>query len=249
MDAKVHEMTARSSVTIGLLLPDVLGTYSDSGNATVLAQRLRWRGIPAEVLRCTADQAPPTSCDIYLLGGGEDTAQLFAADWLADYPALCRALATTSVTLAVCAGMQILGRTMVDSAGRRHRGVGLLDITTRPRRRRAIGNIVTTSQLPGVGKLCGFENHRGATTLGEGARPLGHVVTGVGNGGHGLGQHRHEGAMTDRIVGTYLHGPVLARNPALADHLLARVVGQPLPPLELPDQAALRRGYLQRTHR
>jgi CobQ-like glutamine amidotransferase family enzyme len=237
-------MTARSTVTIGLLLPDVLGTYSDSGNATVLAQRLRWRGIPAEVLRCTADQPPPTGCDVYLLGGGEDAAQLFAADWLRDHPALCRALATSSLTLAVCAGMQILGRTMADLAGNEHRGVELLDVTTRPRRRRAIGNIVTTSQLPGVGKLCGFENHRGGTTLGPDARPLGRVVSGIGNGARGFDQRRHEGVVADRIIGTYLHGPVLARNPALADHVLARVTGAPLPPLELPDQAALRKSYL-----
>jgi CobQ-like glutamine amidotransferase family enzyme len=237
-------MTARSTVTIGLLLPDVLGTYSDSGNATVLAQRLRWRGIPAEVLRCTADQAPPTGCDVYLLGGGEDAAQLFAADWLRDHPALCRALATTSVTLAVCAGMQILGRTMVDLTGKEHRGVELLDITTRPRRRRAIGNIVTASELPGVGKLCGFENHRGGTTLGPDARPLGRVVSGIGNGARGVGQRRHEGVAIDRIIGTYLHGPVLARNPALADHILARLTGAALPPLELPDQSALRKSYL-----
>jgi CobQ-like glutamine amidotransferase family enzyme len=237
-------MTAHSAVTIGLLLPDVLGTYSDSGNATVLAKRLRWRGIQAEVLRCTADQPPPTSCDIYLLGGGEDTAQLFAADWLRDHPALCRALASTSITLAVCAGMQILGRTMVDGSGQEHRGVDLLDITTRPRRRRAIGNIVTSSQLPDVGKLCGFENHRGGTSLGADARPLGRVVSGIGNGARGFGQHHYEGVVTDWIIGTYLHGPVLARNPALADHILSRATGTTLSPLELPDQAAQRKSYL-----
>jgi lipid II isoglutaminyl synthase (glutamine-hydrolysing) len=237
-------MTSASTVTIGLLLPDVLGTYSDSGNATVLAQRLRWRGIPAEVLRCTAAQAPPTGCDIYLLGGGEDTAQLFAASWLRSHRGLCRALESTGVTLAVCAGLQILGHTLTDSAGQEQPGAGLLDITTRPRRRRAIGNIVTDCQLPGVGQLCGFENHQGATTLGPGARPLGTVLSGVGNGDRSPGHVPVEGAMTDRVIGTYLHGPVLARNPALADHLLARATGAQLRPLELPDQANLRATYL-----
>jgi CobQ-like glutamine amidotransferase family enzyme len=237
-------MTTDSTITIGLLLPDVLGTYSDSGNATVLAQRLRWRGMSAEVLRCTAGQAPPTGCDIYLLGGGEDTAQLFAASWLRSHRALCHALESSGVTLAVCAGLQILGRTMADSDGREHSGAGLLDITTRPRRRRATGNIVTDCHLPGVGQLCGFENHRGATTLGPGVRPLGQVVSGVGNGERPFARAAGEGALSERIIGTYLHGPVLARNPALADHILARATGAALPPLELPDQAALRDNYL-----
>ena len=237
-------MGTDSTITIGLLLPDVLGTYSDSGNATVLAQRLRWRGIPAEVLRCTAAQPPPTGCDIYLLGGGEDTAQLFAASWLRSHRTLCRALDTSGVTLAVCAGLQILGHTMADADGRDHPGAGLLDITTRPRRRRAIGNIVTECHLPGVGQLCGFENHRGATTLGPAARPLGLVVSGVGNGDRPFGRAGAEGVVNDRIIGTYLHGPVLARNPALADYILARATGADLPPIELPDQAALRDTYL-----
>ena len=85
-------MTGESTVVIGLLLPDVLGTYSDAGNATVLAQRLRRRGIPAEVLVLSADSTPPATCDIYLLGGGENTAQLFAADWLRRHTQLRHAL-------------------------------------------------------------------------------------------------------------------------------------------------------------
>ncbi|WP_028925104.1 type 1 glutamine amidotransferase [Pseudonocardia acaciae] len=234
-----------SEITIGLILPDVLGTYADSGNATVLAQRLRWRGIPARILHCTAEEEPPTSCDIYLLGGGEDVAQLFAASWLRRHTGLCRAIAETGVTLAVCAGLQILGRTMTNMDGSEHPGAGLLDITTRPRRHRATGHIVTDCHVPGVGRLVGFENHRGATTLGAGARPLGQVVSGIGNGtGGGPGRKSPEGACTDRIIGTYLHGPVLARNPALADHILTRATGQPLPDLDVPDQAALRATYL-----
>jgi hypothetical protein len=235
---------ADSVITIGLLLPDVLGTYSDSGNAVVLCQRLHRRGIAARVVHCDARAAPPTGCDIYLLGGGEDTAQLFAASWLRSHRALCHALESSGVTLAVCAGLQILGRTMADSDGREHSGAGLLDITTRPRRRRATGNIVTDCHLPGVGQLCGFENHRGATTLGPGVRPLGQVVSGVGNGERPFARAAGEGALSERIIGTYLHGPVLARNPALADHILARATGAALPPLELPDQAALRNNYL-----
>ncbi|HEX4248550.1 MAG TPA: glutamine amidotransferase, partial [Pseudonocardia sp.] len=89
-----------------------------------------------------------------------------------------------------------------------------------------------------------FENHRGATTIGRDARPLGQVVSGVGNGSRPFGQQATEGVLSDRIIGTYLHGPVLARNPALADHILARATGAELPALELPDQTALRDTYL-----
>ena len=231
-------------ITIGLLLPDVLGTYSDAGNAVVLSQRLRWRGISARVLQCDAQATPPTGCDIYLLGGGEDTAQIFAATWLREHRPLCRALQQSATTLAVCAGLQILGHTVTDRTGTPHPGAELLDLTTRPRKRRATGEVVTRSTIPGIGLLTGFENHLGATTLGPDATPLGHVLTGVGNGDRHT-RHRTEGITTGRIIGTYLHGPVLARNPALADHILTTATGTTLPPLDVPDQAQLRRGYLK----
>ncbi|MGH3813819.1 MAG: type 1 glutamine amidotransferase [Pseudonocardiaceae bacterium] len=239
-------MSGESTVTIGLLLPDVLGTYSDAGNATILAQRLRWRGIPAEILTITARDLPATSCAVYVLGGGEDTAQQFAADWLRRHDQLRRALENSAVTLAVCAGLQILGRSLSDASGHDYPGLGLLDIATAPGRQRAVGEVITTCAVPGIGSLTGFENHRGVTTLGAGTAPLGRVITGIGNGtcDHHFG-HRTEGVLTDRVVGTYLHGPVLARNPALADHILHKVTGQSLPPLNLPDQTALRRIYLQ----
>ncbi|MGH3831641.1 MAG: type 1 glutamine amidotransferase [Pseudonocardiaceae bacterium] len=237
-------MSTESTVTIGLLLPDVLGTYSDVGNATVLAQRLRWRDIPAEIRTITARDTPATSCAVYLLGGGEDTAQHFAADWLRRHEKLRRALDTSAVTLAVCAGLQILGRSMTDASGQCYPGLDLLDITTAPGRRRAVGEVIASCVVPGVGALTGFENHRGVTTLCPDTAPLGRVITGTGNG-TGMGRYRTEGVLTDHIIGTYLHGPVLARNPALADHILNKITGQSLPPLELPDQAALRSTYLR----
>ncbi|MDQ1662367.1 MAG: hypothetical protein QOJ68_2347 [Blastococcus sp.] len=234
----------QSRLRIGVLLPEVLGTYSDAGSATVLAQRARWRGIEAEVLQVAADQTPPAECDIYVLGGGEDVAQQFAASWLRRFPALMHALDGSAVTLAVCAGMQILGTTITDVQGKRHAGLGLLDLATSPGRRRAVGEIVSQCEMPGVGLLTGFENHLGVSTLGSGAAPLGHVLAGTGNGNPDRRGVRVDGAVTDRIVATYLHGPVLARNPALADELLRRVIGRRLPELEVPDQAALRRTYL-----
>lgn len=235
-------MTSDSAVRIGALLPDVLSTYSDGGNVTVLAQRLRWRGVPVEICEIPLGRVPPTGCDLYLLGGGEDAAQAVAAEWLRSHPRLLTAMRQTATTFAVCAGLQVLGQWMEDSRGVRHSGAGLLDLTTSPGRRRAVGEIVTKCALPGVGALTGFENHRGATALGAGTRPLGRVLRGTGNATPG----RAEGVLTDRIIGTYLHGPVLARNPALADAVLTRVTGRAFPPLDLPDQDAVRLERLTR---
>ena len=237
-------MTGESTVVIGLLLPDVLGTYSDAGNATVLAQRLRRRGIPAEVLVLSADSTPPATCDIYLLGGGENTAQLFAADWLRRHTQLRHALTCHAQTLAVCAGLQILGQSLQDRSGHDHPGLGVLDVTTVPGRHRAVGEIISNCAIPGVGPLIGFENHLGTTTLGADTGRLGTVLTGTGNGTRDRAGLRTEGVLTDRVIGTYLHGPILARNPALADHILRTLVGQDLDPIDIPDQAALRRTYL-----
>jgi CobQ-like glutamine amidotransferase family enzyme len=237
-----------AELVIGVLLPDVLGTYSDAGNALILAQRARWRGVRTRVLDITATTVPPASCDIYLLGGGEDGAQVFAADWLSRYPALRHAMSTTAVTLAVCAGLQILGQSMSDRTGHTYSGLGLLDFTTIAGRRRAVGEVLSTCTIPGVGQLTGFENHQGISTTGVDLPPLGWVTRGVGNGTADRSGHRGDGACTGRIIGTYLHGPVLARNPALADHILKQATGQPMPPLDLPDQRAVRRTYLPTRH-
>lgn len=249
-------MSPGSSVSIAVLLPDVLGTYSDAGNATVLAQRLRWRGIDAEIVDVTASGAPPTGCSLYLLGGGEDTAQFFAARWLREHPGLLAAMDERAVTLAVCAGLQLLGHHMVDRQGEEHPGAGLLDLTTRPSSPRAVGETVAMSRVPGIGLLTGFANHGGATELGPDTPPLADVRSGPPNAPtepvDGAVGPASRGAPPagPGIVGTYLHGPVLARNPALADHLLARAVGHDLPPLDadrLPDLDALREQYLSGT--
>lgn len=233
-------MPAESTITIGLLLPDVLGTYSDVGNATVLVQRLRWRGIPAVVRTITARDEPAVSCELYLLGGGEDRAQQFATTWLRRQPKLLDAIRDRALTLAVCAGMQLLGQCLPDPEGHERPGLGVLDIATTLRQHRAIGEAVTECHLPAVGRLTGFENHRGATTLGTGVTPLGRVVAGIGNGADAA----VDGVLTKHVIGTYLHGPVLARNPALADHMLRQVTGWSLPPISLPDLLALRDTYL-----
>jgi CobQ-like glutamine amidotransferase family enzyme len=223
------------TVRIVHVYPTILGLYGDRGNALVLAHRARRRGFSTEVLEVAHGQAIPVDGDVYVLGGGEDVAQIAATDGLRSDGGLARALDDGAALLAVCAGLQVLGETFTAS-GSQIEGLGLLDVTTGRREVRAVGELVADPVgLPGLAILTGFENHGGATTLGPRAVPLARVVSGVGNG-DGSGT---EGAVQGRVVATYLHGPVLARNPALADHLLAMRLG-PLEPLSDPTVDRLR---------
>jgi hypothetical protein len=235
-------MTSQSAIRIALLLPDVLGTYADRGNATVLAQRARLRGIPAEVFHVSAETAAPTSCDVYVMGGGEDAAQAYAVQWLVSQPALLTTMQTAQV-LAVCAGMQVLGAWMQDRNGQRVAGADILDLTTSAAGRRAVGEVVADCTDRDIQTLTGFENHRGHTRLGASATPLSRIRCGTGNG------DGTDGVLTASVVGTYLHGPVLARNPTLADLLLRRATGQTLPALDVPDEDAARSLHLGRASR
>lgn len=228
------------AVRIGLVLPDVMGTYGDGGNAVVLRQRLRLRGIDAEIIDITLAEPVPDSLDLYTLGGAEDYAQRLATRHLQRHPGLQRAVDRGAPVLAICAAIQVLGHWYETSAGERVEGVGLLDVTTSPQPERTIGEVVSEPLLEGLTEsLTGFENHRGGTVLGPDAKPLAAVVKGAGNRlGDGF-----DGAVQGSVVATYLHGPCLARNPELADYLLSKVVG-PLPPLELPEVDQLRRERL-----
>jgi CobQ-like glutamine amidotransferase family enzyme len=229
-----------STVQIGLVLPDVMGTYGDGGNAVVLRQRLRLRGIAAEIVEITLADPVPESLDLYTLGGAEDYAQRLATKHLLAHQGLQRAAARGAPVLAICAAIQVLGHWYETSAGERVEGVGLLDVTTSPQPSRTIGEVVSTPLVEGMTlPLTGFENHRGGTVLGPDARPLAAVVKGAGNrAGDG-----YDGAVQGSVVATYLHGPCLARNPELADLLLSRVVG-PLEPLGLTEVEQLRRERL-----
>lgn len=238
-----------SELTIGLILPDVLGTYGDDGNALVLRQRARMRGMDAEIQRITLGQPVPETLDMYTVGGGEDVAQLLAAEHLIADGGLVRAANAGRPVLSICAGLQVLGRSF-HASGSTVDGLGLIDATTGSLRKRMIGEIVSTPQVEGVTEpLTGFANHMGSTILGPDASPLGLLTKGTGNtdrsdevgSGAGAGsdddrdQTRFEGAVQGSIIATYMHGPALARNPQLADLILARAMGisvSELPPLE-----------------
>lgn len=248
-----------STLRIGLVLPDVLGTYGDDGNALVLRQRARMRGMSAEIQRIELGQPVPDDLDVYTLGGGEDTAQILAAEHLLCDGGLTRAAQACRPILAICAGLQVLGESF-RADGRTVDGVGLLDATTSPLAKRAIGEVASQPTHAGITAeltepLTGFENHLGATILGPNAAPLGRTFRGVGNSDHnataGLAdataQVSAEGAVQGSVIATYMHGPALARNPQLADLLLARALGcalNELEPLEIPAIEQLRRERL-----
>ncbi len=223
-----------STLRIVVVHPDLLATYGDGGNGLVLANRARWRDIPAELLAARSDETLPAQVDCYLLGGGEDGPQAHAAAVLRDGP-LHRAVAAGASVLAICAGYQILGESFPGADGRALAGVGLLEVTTHPGGApRAVGELMVEGAEGALRQLTGFENHAGRTERGPGVEPLGIVRSGIGNG------DGTDGARSGRLVGTYLHGPVLARNPGLADWLLERCTGQVLTPLGDEEEEALR---------
>jgi CobQ-like glutamine amidotransferase family enzyme len=231
----VAESGGIDPVRVALVFPSVLGTYGDGGNATVLAQRLLWRGRGAEIVEVGIDEALPAEVDLYVLGGGEDSAQTLAVSRLRD-GTLARAVDAGTPIFAVCAGFQILGETFLDGTGGVHAGLGLIDCRTdRLPGQRAVGELLGEAAVAGIGTVTGYENHGGRTVLGAAARPFATVRGGVGNGDAGA-----DGAIQGSVVATYLHGPALARNPALADDLLSRIVG-PLAPLDDAEEVELRR--------
>jgi CobQ-like glutamine amidotransferase family enzyme len=235
-------------LTIAVVFPDLLGTYGDGGNGLVLARRASWRGIEVELIQARSGRPLPTA-DVYCLGGGEDGPEVRAAEVLVADGTIGRAVEHGAVVLGVCAGFQLLGTSFPDSAGRPHDGLGLLDVTTRKGRGvRAVGEVTAdptpdAPRLPSgrpLPPLTGFENHSAVTAVGPGARAVARVTRGVGNGdGNGT-----EGAWSGRVFGTYLHGPVLARNTALADLLLGWALSASgvtaLEPLDDDEESALR---------
>lgn len=230
------------SLEIVQVYQSLLGIYGDQGNGKVLQKRCEWRGIDAHVTWIEPGQPLPDSGDIFLLGGGEDGAQTAAVRELKADGGLHRAVDRGAVVFAVCAGYQILGHTFgVGDADEPRDGLGLLDVTTTRGPERAVGEVLHRW----IGKegddawITGFENHGGYTHLGSDAMPLARVEIGVGNANDGT-----EGALQGHVVGTYPHGPVLPRNPAIADWLLELALGHELDPLERPLHDELRRHRL-----
>lgn len=232
---------------IVVVYQSLLGIYGDRGNATVLLKRLQWRDEPAELVDVEPGQPVPDDGLVYLLGGGEDQAQVAAAKQLQADGGLQRGLANGGVLFAVCAGYQLCGRSFtVGENDTVIPGLGLLDVETRRGPQRAVGEILSQWTRPdgSFEFLTGFENHGGYTSLGGDARPFAKVEMGVGNGTDGF-----DGAVKDKVIGVYPHGPVLPRNPVLADYLLELALGRKLDKLPKPEvNAAHDRLREQRLH-
>jgi lipid II isoglutaminyl synthase (glutamine-hydrolysing) len=209
---------------VGHLFPDYLNIYADRGNIAVLTRRAAWHGFQLDVEALGAGtEIRPGEHDLFYVGGGQDREQALIAPALAALgPALRSAFEGGAAFLAVCGGYQLLGRFYRDVSGEELPGVGLLPLHTVAGSRRMIGDVLLECELePGRPQtLAGFENHAGRTILDEGAEPLGRVVAGFGNDG----QSGYEGCRVGRAIGTYLHGPLLPRNPWLADWLLAQAI-------------------------
>ena len=202
------------------LYPREMNIYADRGNIAVLAGRLRRRGLDLTLHESGPGQPIPAGgVDLLYLGGGQDRDQLaVAADLATTKAAEVRGLLDGGAAgLFVCGGYQLAGHSYRTAGGETVAGLGVLDVETSAGEDRLIGDIVLRSRLgPAPGQLVGYENHAGRTRLGDGAGALGRVVKGHGNNG----DDGTEGALAGRTIGTYLHGPLLPKNPWLADLLL-----------------------------
>jgi CobQ-like glutamine amidotransferase family enzyme len=203
------------------LYPDHMNIYADRGNISVLERRCRWREIGFELAAASlGDRIDPDAHDLFYVGGGQDRDQLLVARDLVETKrdALERAAARGAALLAVCGGYQLLGHSYEFPDGKSLPGLGLVDLhTVREPGERLIGNVVIEADVgDGPRRIAGFENHGGRTYLGAGEEPLGKVVSGFGNNG----KDRQEGVRRGRLIGTYLHGPLLPKNAWLADRLI-----------------------------
>jgi len=218
-------MSDLQRIVVGHLFPDYLNIYADRGNIAGFAARAAWRGYELDARPLGAGASiEPGAYDLFYVGGGQDREQALIAPRLAELgPALHAAFDGGAAFLAVCGGYQLLGRFYRDQSGDALPGIGLFPLHTVAGPRRMIGDVLLECELePGERRtLAGFENHAGRTILDEGAEPLGRVVAGFGNDG----ESGYEGCRHGRAIGTYLHGPLLPRNPWLADWLLAQAVG------------------------
>jgi CobQ-like glutamine amidotransferase family enzyme len=227
-----------TAIRIAHLYPEYLNIYADRGNIAVLANRAAWRGIELAVEPVSVGEAlPPGAHDLIYIGGGQDREQaLIAPDLAAKGAAIREAVDGGAAVLAVCGGYQLLGRFYRDRGGAELPGVGLFPLHTVAGERRLIGDCLLECEFEAGEKrtLAGFENHAGLTRLEPGAEPLGRVVAGFGNDG----ASGFEGCRVGTAIGTYLHGPLLPRNPWLAAWLLARALehrGESPALSELPD--------------
>lgn len=233
-------------ITIGHLYPDLLNLYGDRGNIQCMKKRCEWRGIEAEVKEFQiTDTIDFSGLDIVLLGGGSDREQMLVCETLKKIQNECKEYVEDhGVMLAICGGYQLIGQ-YYDTGKGKIEGLSLVDIHTEHEEERLISNIITENEMFGA-PIVGFENHGGRTYIGEN-RPLGKVLFGFGNNG----KTGEEGILYKNVVGTYLHGPLLPKNPHICDYLLKNALERrygvtELEPLDDTQELAANRYIVER---
>lgn len=207
------------TISIVHLYPAEMNIYGDHGNVLTLVQRLRWAGYVPNVHELHPGSEMPQDVDIIVGGGGQDSNQLKVAQDLQRHKNTLAGHAHEGTPMLVICGMyQLFGTTFVTHTGKTVEGIGVLDIETRGSKQRMIGNVVC--QSPEFGAVVGYENHSGHTTLGTAAAPLGTTEPGMGNNPVA----KTEGARQHKVVGSYLHGSLLPKNPAIADFIISTAV-------------------------
>lgn len=206
-------------ITILHLYPRDMNIYGDSGNVLVLKRRLEWHGYKVNVITYDQGDIFPSDVDLIIGGGGQDSGQdTIQSDLLKIGPTLKKLADDDVPMLMICGLYQLFGRFFKTANDQVIQGIGLLDIETHAGNERLIGNITTTSEQ--FGDIIGYENHSGQTFLGPSAVPFGKVIKGAGNNGH----DDTEGVIYRNVIGSYLHGSLLPKNPAVADYLIERAV-------------------------
>jgi lipid II isoglutaminyl synthase (glutamine-hydrolysing) len=226
----------KGRINLVRIYPREMSIYGDLGNTRCLASRLRWHGYEAVVHRHHPGSPFPQDAHLVVGGGGQDSGQVRVEDDLARNADTLRALAADGTPMLMICGMyQLFGKAFITVEGKRLPGLAILDVTTQGNAKRMIGPVVLQTRF---GDVVGYENHSGSTVLGQGQQAFGTVRHGSGNNG----ADGTEGAVTGAVFGSYLHGPILPANPALADALIglavARALGRPFEPAAVDDEVA-----------
>jgi CobQ-like glutamine amidotransferase family enzyme len=239
--------------TVGWLYPDLMNIYGDRGNILTLLKRAEWRGFEPRLVELGRGAIKQMDeVDIFFFGGGQDREQALVYEDLLEFkqPPLEQAVKNGAVILAVCGGYQLLGSYYQTAGGERYPGIGMIDVRTEAGKKRFIGDVVIETEIENLEPktLVGFENHSGRTFLGPNAKPLGKTLLGHGNNG----ADKQEGLVQGNVVGTYMHGSLLPKNPHLADYLIRKALVRrgvdELSPLDDSVELAAHERILQRAH-
>ncbi|MCD7102184.1 type 1 glutamine amidotransferase [Pseudoclavibacter sp. 13-3] len=236
MDEPVTSVTPGSDigrpVDILQLYPDEMNIYGDWGNTLTLVRRLEWMGFVPRVHDLHVGGPLPRRADIVVGGGGQDSGQAKVYRDLLERQQWVQTMVEIGTPMLLVCGMyQLFGRSFDTIGGQQLQGIGVLDVHTKGESERLVGNVVVESEQ--FGTIIGFENHSGQTFLGDGVQPLGTVRSGHGAGNNG--RDGTEGARVANVVGTYLHGSVLPKNPRLADYLIGAALANRYGMMRVPE--------------